>query len=110
FEYLSNMYLFNFSGIPMPVSLISSHGGIKGGRSSYFQGGYFLPGDIFFIPRIYQGALSGQLIFNTESSQIMRLEHEVEFYFNINSDDYNDVDYFLGIDTKLNSFEIDKYL
>ncbi|TGK71128.1 hypothetical protein EHQ57_11780 [Leptospira wolffii] len=105
-----NVYYANSKKKSLLLTGNSSHGGIKGGRSSYFQGGYFLPGDIFFIPRIYQGALSGQLIFNTESSQIMRLEHEVEFYFNINSDDYNDVDYFLGIDTKLNSFEIDKYL
>jgi hypothetical protein len=89
---------------------IAGHESMKGTSLSYYYNGYFLPGDRYFIPNMDPGVISGQLIIDTKLNKTMQLKDSIEFYFNINSNDYRDIVYFLGFVPNLNSFELDKYL
>jgi len=75
------------------VRLLVGTGGyaaFKGNSFNYFKSGYFLPGNRFFIANISSKNYSGQLVIDTKTFQIRKLEKKTEFYFNVNSSDCND--------------------
>ena len=63
----------------------------KNYHEGYFNWGYFLPGDRYFIAEIESETYSGQLIFDTETEKYMKAKEDLVFYFSIK---YNH-----GIDT-----------
>jgi len=69
---------------------ISGYSRFKGNSFGYFNGGFFLPGNKYFIANISARNFTGQLVIDTKTFQLMKLEKQTEFYFNINSMDCND--------------------
>lgn len=65
----------------------SGYGGFKGNSFGYFGSGFFLPGNKYFIANISAKNFVGQLVIDTKSFQLMKLQKQTEFYFNINSFD-----------------------
>ncbi len=57
----------------------------KNYHEGYFNWGYFLPGDRYFIAKIESETYSGQLIFDTESGKYMKAKEDLVFYFSIKS-------------------------
>lgn len=75
------------------VSLLSGvdgYRGFKGIHFSFFKGGFFLPGNRFFIAGISGKSFTGQMVIDTKTFQIMKLKKQTAFYFNINSNDCRD--------------------
>lgn len=65
------------------------YGGFKGNSFGYFANGFFLPGNKYFIANISAKNFVGQLVIDTKIFQLMKLQKQTEFYFNINSIDCN---------------------
>lgn len=65
------------------------YGGFKGNSFGYFGNGFFLPGNKYFIANVSAKNFVGQLIIDTKTFQLMKLQKQTEFYFNINSNDCN---------------------
>jgi len=70
----------------------------KGHSYGFFQDGFFLPGNRYFIANISAKNFAGQLIIDTKTFQIMKLKKPTDFYFNINSNDCSDFVFRYGID------------
>lgn len=71
------------------LSGISGYGAFKGNGIDYFNNGFYLPDNRFFIANISAKNFSGQLVIDTKTFQVMKLKKQTEFYFNINSTDCN---------------------
>ena len=72
------------------LSGTSGYGAFKGNSFDYFNNGFYLPGNKYFIANISSNNFSGQLVIDTKEFKIMKLEKKTEFYFSINSTDCND--------------------
>lgn len=68
----------------------SGYGAFKGNSFDYFDNGFYLPGNKYFIANISAKNFSGQLVIDTKAFKIMKLPKKTEFYFNVNSTDCND--------------------
>lgn len=68
----------------------SGYGAFKGNSFDYFNNGFYLPGNKYFIANITAKNFTGQLVIDTKAFKIMKLPKTTEFYFNINSTDCND--------------------
>ncbi|HTE00062.1 MAG TPA: hypothetical protein VK668_12290 [Mucilaginibacter sp.] len=64
--------------------------GFKGFYRDFFQDGYFLPGNRFFIANVLAKDFKGQMVIDTKTYRIMKLNNQTHFYFNINSKDCRD--------------------
>ncbi|WP_338767237.1 hypothetical protein WAF17_05425 [Bernardetia sp. ABR2-2B] len=60
---------------------------------NYFKGGFFLPDNRYFIANIYSKDFTGQLVIDTQTFKIKKLNKNTNFYFNINSLDCSDYVY-----------------
>jgi hypothetical protein len=72
------------------LSGTSGYGAFKGNRFDYFNNGFYLPGNKYFIANISAKNFSGQLVIDTKEFRIMKLTKNTEFYFNVNSIDCDD--------------------
>lgn len=72
------------------LSGTSGYGAFKGNSFDYFNNGFYLPGNKYFIANISAKNFSGQLVIDTKAFKIMKLPKKTEFYFNVNSTDCND--------------------
>ena len=72
------------------LSGTSGYGAFKGNSFDYFNNGFYLPGNKYFIANISAKNFSGQLLIDTKAFKIMKLAKKTEFYFNVNSTDCND--------------------
>lgn len=75
------------------VKLLSGtwgYGAFKGNNFDYFDNGFYLCGNKYFIANISAKNFSGQLVIDTKAYKIMKLAKKTEFYFNVNSTDCND--------------------
>ncbi len=69
------------------LSGTSGYGAFKGNSFGYFDNGFYLPGNKYFIANISAKNFSGQLVIDTKAFKIMKLPKKTEFYFNVNSTD-----------------------
>ena len=69
------------------VSGTSGYGAFKGNNFDYFNNGFYLPGNKYFIANILAKNFSGQLVIDTKAFKVMKLPKKTEFYFNVNSTD-----------------------
>ncbi len=72
------------------VSGTAGYGAFKGNSFDYFEKGFYLPGNKYFIANISAKNFSGQLVIDTKAFKIMKLAKKTKFYFNVNSTDCND--------------------
>jgi hypothetical protein len=68
----------------------SGYGAFKGNNFDYFDYGFYLPGNKYFIANISAKNFSGQLVIDTKTFRLMKLPKKTNFYFNINSNDCKD--------------------
>jgi len=69
------------------VSGTAGYGAFKGNSFDYFDNGFYLPGNKYFIANISAKNFSGQLVIDTKAFKTMKLPKKTEFYFNVNSTD-----------------------
>jgi hypothetical protein len=62
----------------------------QGNHPDFFEGGYFLPGNKFFIANISTKSFVEQIVIDTKTFRIMKLKKPTKFYFNINSTECRD--------------------
>ncbi|MDB5146603.1 MAG: hypothetical protein JWQ57_623 [Mucilaginibacter sp.] len=72
------------------LSGISGYNAFKGNHFSFYNYGYFLPGNRFFIAYISAQSFKGQLVIDTKTFRVMKLPKPVIFFFNINTKDCGD--------------------
>lgn len=75
------------------VSLLSGtlgYNAFEGNHFDFFEGGFFLPGNRFFIANIFAKEFMGQMVIDTKTFWTMKLKKPTKFYFNINSTDCGD--------------------
>lgn len=68
----------------------NGYASFKGIRFDFFSGGYFLPGNRFFIADINAKNFAGQVVIDTQTLKIMKMKKPISFYFNINTNDCRD--------------------
>lgn len=86
------LYLYNYNNDSTSSILKGTLGlnAFKDTGYDFYQSGYFLPGNKFFIANVSSKSFTGQIVINTQTLQLMKLKQAVEFYFNINSNDCKD--------------------
>ncbi|MEO3408111.1 hypothetical protein AAFN85_29625 [Mucilaginibacter sp. CAU 1740] len=68
----------------------NGYASFKGVGFDFFSGGYFLPGNRFFIAYINAKKFTGQVVIDIQTLKIMKLPKPASFYFNINTKDCRD--------------------
>ncbi|MFC0513887.1 hypothetical protein ACFFGT_06740 [Mucilaginibacter angelicae] len=84
------------------LSGANGYAGFKGVSFDFFSGGYFLPGNRFFIADIDSENFTGQVIIDVKTGKIMKMKKTIGFYFNINTNDCRDFIFKYDIEPHIN--------